>query len=473
MVPQFQITEANTTQIWLNDPYFRIREAALSSCSGSPLSSSLVTHQASVARKWLWVGLVIPFSYSASEGASQAVSSVTPLDLARGGIPFVCILVALMSCRAKRRPFGLAEWCLTGFLVWALASASWSISSHATLLKAMSLASGYVCLLLLVNLYEDVSHAVRGLMVFVHLFLISTAFEALIFTGRAFDSPQNLPRLSSVFPQTSPDVLAMVCLVGLVAVATNTGPVQFRGRWIRILLAGVYLLELYATRARTALVLGGLLLGLGAFAWARRSAIAVPTIAFCAAAVVILLTVGNAEASTYFYRQQNATVFSTLTGRTVEWSEAVTFWKSSPIVGRGYYSGHREGLELSMLLHPGQAEPSNLDETWLETLVDTGVIGCVLLAAFALSGMARLIRTRRLLPPNVRWSVLVLGVLALPIVSFLNPTIQANISPNFVIWGFLLLSLPPRQTRHSMEGDPKWHSISRTSETSPSSFSGK
>jgi O-antigen ligase len=160
--------------------------------------------------------------------------------------------------------------------------------------------------------------------------------------------------------------------------------------------------------------------------------------------LVILVVIGNTEISSYLYRQQSKSVFSTLTGRTNEWSEADTLWKTAPIFGLGYYSGHREGLVEESLLQPGQGVPSNLDETWLETLVDVGVVGCVLLAGFALAGMTRLMRYRRRLPANVRWCALALGILVFPITSFVNPTIQANITPNFVVWGFLLLMFPSK-----------------------------
>ncbi len=408
-----------------------------------------------MARKWLWIGLVAPFSYSASESASQAVSSLNLTELIRGGIPFICILAALGTCRHTRRRFGLAEWCLVGFLVLALASTAWSISANATLLKAISVASGYVCLLLLVRLYEDLSSAVSGLMTFVHVVLILTVVEAILLNHLAFQSAGNLHRLILVFPQTGSDVLATVCLVGLIAVVTNTGPVLLRGPWVRALLVGIYLLELLETRTRTALVLAGLLLFIGAFAWARRSANSVPTIAFCTAVMLVSLLLGGAAASSFFYRQQSTTTLTTLTGRTLYWSEAVTAWQTSPIFGLGYYSGHREGV----LLEPGQTAPSNLDETWLETLVDTGVAGCTLLAAFALAGMTRLIHSRGLLPPNVRWCVFALGALVLPITSFVNPTIQANISPNFLVWGFLLLMFPPSRSL-AARSDPVRRSVS-------------
>jgi O-antigen ligase len=322
----------------------------------------------------------------------------------------------------------------------ALASTAWSIGSHATLLKAIGVASGYLGLLLLVSLYENATSAVTGLMTFVHCVLIATAIEAILLRHRAFGSPE-MPRLSTVFPQIDTDILGTVCLVGLIAVATNTGPVQMRNRWIRVLLAGVYFIELYETRTRTAMVLAGILLCLAAFAWAHRSAIAVPAISLIAAAGVLFFALGGQAVSSYFYRQQTPTALSTLTGRTSEWSYAVTLWKSSPTIGLGYYSGFREGLPSQL----GKNAASNLDETWLETLVDIGVVGCGALVIFAVAGMARLVRYRRLLPSNVRWCVLAVAIVLFPVTSFVNPTIQSNISPNFIIWGFLLLVFPPRQ----------------------------
>ena len=405
-----------------------------------------VSHRAALARRWLFIGAVSPFAYSASLTASQAVSSVNSTQIIRGAVPLVCIIAALITRRPRPKRRGSVELWLAGFLLFALASTTWSVSSHATFLKAASLVSGYICIGLLVRYYDNLEHAMVGLLSFVHLLLLLTAFEALFLHHLAFQAAGSLNRLILVFPQTGSDVLATVCLVGLVGVVTNIGPRIMQGGRARVLLAGVYVTELLATRTRTALVLAGILLLLGAITWSRRSAHALPAVTGGIVVVIITLVLGGTALSAFFYRHETSGALATLTGRTVYWSEAVSAWKTSPLDGLGYYSGHREAV----LTQPGQTTASNLDETWLETLVDTGVIGCTLLAGFALSGTIRLVRWRRCLSERGRWCLYALGVVALPITSFVNPTIQSNISPNFVLWGFLLLAspsvvaLPPR-----------------------------
>ena len=250
--------------------------------------------------------------------------------------------------RPKRR--GSVELWLAGFLLFALASTTWSVSSHATFLKAASLVSGYICIGLLVRYYDNLEHAMVGLLSFVHLLLLLTAFEALFLHHLAFQAAGSLNRLILVFPQTGSDVLATVCLVGLVGVVTNIGPRIMQGGRARVLLAGVYVTELLATRTRTALVLAGILLLLGAITWSRRSAHALPAVTGGIVVVIITLVLGGTALSAFFYRHETSGALATLTGRTVYWSEAVSAWKTSPLDGLGYYSGHREAV----LTQPGQ-----------------------------------------------------------------------------------------------------------------------
>ena len=89
----------------------------------------------------------------------------------------------------------------------------------------------------------------------------------------------------------------------------------------------------------------------------------------------------------FLHRGEAVSTYSTLNGRTVQWSESESAWKTSPIVGLGYYSGHRFGLTL----RPGQGENSNPDDTWLETLVDFGVVGFLLIAGFVLAATVRVV----------------------------------------------------------------------------------
>jgi O-antigen ligase len=81
---------------------------------------------------------------------------------------------------------------------------------------------------------------------------------------------------------------------------------------------------------------------------------------------------------------------------------------------------------------------SNLDNTWLEALVDVGVIGLALLALFLLAGLVRIAQARSL-PSDLQLFALLL-VLYGTVVSFVNPTIQ-SVSAVQVLLGWTMLSV--------------------------------
>jgi O-antigen ligase len=109
-------------------------------------------------------------------------------------------------------------------------------------------------------------------------------------------------------------------------------------------------------------------------------------------------------------------------------------WDQNQTFGLGYYTGHRLGI-------PGlNAEQSNIDNTWLETLVDTGLIGCLPLALFAIGGFVRLVRVRGLRGDVRLWAVAVAAYTLL--ISFVNPTIQSPGAGQVVLLVLLLAGLP-------------------------------
>ena len=110
-------------------------------------------------------------------------------------------------------------------------------------------------------------------------------------------------------------------------------------------------------------------------------------------------------------------------------------WHANKVFGLGYYTGHRLGI-------PGLSQTqSNIDNTWLETMVDVGLLGLVSLASFALSGFVRLVRTRELTGDWRLWAV---GVTVYGLaISFVNPTIQAPGAAQVII-GFLLVIVLPQ-----------------------------
>nr|WP_259376172.1 O-antigen ligase family protein [Rhodococcus koreensis] len=125
----------------------------------------------------------------------------------------------------------------------------------------------------------------------------------------------------------------------------------------------------------------------------------------------------------FVVRGQDAQGLTTLTGRTVVWERVLPLIRTDEWWGLGYYSGHRIGLPMRDSLFRNY---SNLDNTWLESMVGVGIIGTAGLLVFVVFGLARSIRaTKGMGPYRLLATLLVIGVAWLTLI---NPTVQANTS---------------------------------------------
>lgn len=90
------------------------------------------------------------------------------------------------------------------------------------------------------------------------------------------------------------------------------------------------------------------------------------------------------QAQEYILRGQTFEQFSSLTGRTLIWDLAWAKFLDSPIWGWGFYAGHLD-LDVSHII---SKRYSSVDNTYLEILVDLGVVGLVIMIG-ALVAVAR------------------------------------------------------------------------------------
>lgn len=387
-----------------------------------------------VARRLLWAAVFCAFIYSTARTSFEVQSASLGLfDVVRGGGPVLLFLVGCLVAPTRPRRFGGVEFGVTMFLMVAVASSAWSIAPTATLLKTVPLVASYLALLRLVRLYPDVETAIRGLAVMVHALLIWTAAQAIVVPEMVLipDGPYStVLRLNSAAPQMSPNPLALVAVAGILAVVLRVGP-----HWItrslptQVLLVGVYFAELLATRTRTALAVGAVLVVGAALAQVRtRPALVIHSTLAGLAVALWAWTPARVDAVQQFIaRGQDSLAASTLTGRTLFWDIALREWREEPILGLGYYTGHRLGL-------PGLAETqSNIDSTWIELLVDVGLLGTVPLAVAVALGLRCVLRVSAPRPEKVWLAAVTLGGV---LVSFVNPTVQ---SPGV---GMILLAFP-------------------------------
>ena len=163
---------------------------------------------------------------------------------------------------------------------------------------------------------------------------------------------------------------AMLALVGFIRVFLRRE--RYLG-WLILLVLGVTVLLL--AYSRTSLVAFGAVV---AFLGFRHGF----SLAGAAVAVGILCGILFApEVLEYLSRGQDIELFKSMSGRTYIWAVGVEAFLERPWIGHGFYSGHKELDVVSAMAY------SSLDSTYLEALVDVGLLGGLFLFVFIGRGL--------------------------------------------------------------------------------------
>ncbi|WP_433802936.1 O-antigen ligase family protein [Actinomycetospora sp. CA-084318] len=273
-----------------------------------------------------------------------------------------------------------------------------------------------------------------------HIILTATIVGAFIAPSLAFAvaKGEEISRLGSIIPQISANPLAYVALAGLLSIAIRIGPDFVSKRpWLQVVLAFAYVAVLLLTRTRIGVALAVLVILLAVVFGLRHRPL--PSVLFLLASVpfALLILSYTSSVTEYFLRGQDDQSLETLTGRTVIWRVAFQSVSDNPIAGLGYYSGHRLGLTAL----PSAQLQSNLDNTWLELLVDVGIIGTLPVAIFAIIAVARSVQNAGS-PESYRPFAALLVIFGV-LTSFVNPTLQA---PSMTLVLLLVSTLCLRDT---------------------------
>lgn len=217
-----------------------------------------------------------------------------------------------------------------------------------------------------------------------------------------------------------------------------------RRRLTRLVLLPTCVVVLILSRTRSELVI--LLLGaavLAAFS-RRRVSVGLILVAFALPAGLAVSQIDNSQITQFLARGESATQLFTLTGRTISWSAALELWQQRPLTGYGYYAGHRFGIDLG----PGGPDLSTVDNTWIEALLDVGVIGAIPLAVLVVAALIAPVRAeRKPTKAGLMYGLLVVGFAA----SLVNPSIQTT-GYLMVFFGLLVLMPADRVPHASFEG---------------------
>jgi O-antigen ligase len=399
----------------------------------------------------IWVGLVAPAAVIQTNTASQALSNgATPLVLAESAVSVVALVVAVAVLRPGMGRITAPEGWLLVYLTAAFASTAWSIAPAATFLKAAQLAVSYALLAVMVRASRP-SDVLRQLIVACDVVIIAALIGFLVAHSRAYTATNQwnpTRRLHGVFPAVGPDLLGFLAAVSIVAHLSSRLSRDRANAPIRastaILLADV--VTLYLAHTRNALAL--LVVGLAALYWThggRRAQLAARTVMVTLLVVASLLLVGGTIAH-YLSRGQQSSSVSSLTGRTDLWRLAYSDWQAHPATGLGFYAGHRGAL---LPAQATQDTSSNIDNLWLETLVDVGLAGFVpLMLAVITGGRACLRRSS----PDMRALAVALWAMCLGS-SFINPSLQFP-SYSLLVFGTILLLRPDDRLAGADESDP-------------------
>lgn len=403
----------------------------------------------------LWIGAFIPIIASTAKTVSDVTGGLGPLDIVRGVGPVAFYFLALVITPTPKRPrrFGVMEFAALTFLFLAAASSLWSVDMRTTLLKSIPLVFTYLCVMRIGRLYPTPSAALHGVVTVAHLIMLSVMIQWAVIPSQAFaaSSPSDpIRRLGSLYPVVAPNLIGVIALTAIVGILLRVGPKVTRGVLVGPALIGVYLTILIASRSRTITVIALAVILIAALIAMHRTTTSVAV--GLAAIALNLVTLGFALQQSsvlnafydFFLRGQDSRNLSTLTGRTVIWDRALIAWEQNPVVGYGYYAGHRIYLAS---IDPIFNAYSNLDSTWIEMLVNLGYLGTGVLALYAASGFVRVVREPLLSMPERALAVLLVG--ATLIISFFNPALQSP-STTMILFGVVVFSCcSVRQARQS------------------------
>lgn len=271
------------------------------------------------------------------------------------------------------------------YVAWAAISAVYSPDPLLTIWKAFEMGVVVLFGFSLSKMYADADPYVEVLRGALFLIFVVGVFAAvgiamepqLALDINSVDGEYSSDRYSrwGIIPRVNPNTLAqfgaILACVGFVEVLR---PTSLR-RWPGYFLSLLGLFCLLAAHSRTSMV--SLVLGLIVVSYVFKRGMLFPLYALIAGLVGLFSYESIME---FVLRGQSTEQFTSLTGRTHIWEIAWERFLESPIWGGGYYAGHKE-LDLATIFSSGF---STIDNTYLEILVDLGVVGVAFAAWYLL-----------------------------------------------------------------------------------------
>ncbi len=380
-------------------------------------------------------------------GETKAKFTVHSLDLVRmiriGDLVAITCLswVFLAMKRYRLRSSAIVLRCYLIYAIIAMLSASYSVNALLSLWKGFEVFS-VVSVLLVISVFlkklEDIQDLIGGTYLII-LFLVVTAMLGFILAPEialhkhAASSSGGGGELWGVFPLINPNTLTqfsgIIALSGVVAsfhtTRTDHGALVLT---FVLLILGVSVLLL--AHSRTSLI--ALLSCVVLFKSSKTKGLN-----YLLVAIAFVITVGVLENIIKFVlRGQSIELFLSMSGRTYIWERGWDAFMSSPLLGYGYYAGHRQ-LDLTGI---NSDIVSTVDNTYLEVLIDLGVIGLIPIAIAVWVTIRNMISARGInFSNNMRavwrqcWVYIAVLLIFVLVRSLTGPSIQVY-HPNLIIF---------------------------------------
>lgn len=412
------------------------------------LAGSMTRRPTLFARVLLWGGLLFSLGFRGPRRtAVDVVSQPLTLD---NTLPVAVLLVtvagALFLTRVKIFPLNRVERFGGLFVAAAGLSAVWSVAPKYSFLRCGALFIGYVAIMLLRRITRaDGADLLSDLAAATYLLLFTTIAGFFLFHADAMAPIPGavilIQRLKGVYPYIHPNALAYLAALAVVFACGGVGPRPVVSRmWVRTTLVALAIGVILASRTRSALiylVLAGALAVLLNRRLRDRAILMVP--AFLAVVFVVVQLFGGSVLG-FVARDQDTQQFGTLTGRLTEWETAVAVAHARPIEGYGYYAGHRFGPLATV---EGDASATT-DNAWIDVLIDLGIVGFVLMAAFVASGGAELLGNYRRGSPAAVPALIAFSISLAA--SMVNPSLN-EVTYWMLAFVIILIGAPDSRTR--------------------------
>lgn len=362
---------------------------------------------------------------SATEAADGSVSVKNMATMAILGLG--CAAAVLLGTRVRLPTKKGAGW-LIAFLAFSAASAMWSEASLATLLKSAQLIALYACALLAVGLARNGRQLLNAVVHAYWLACASALLGVLLWPARALagdaTNSANSWRLQGLYPSIGANDIGFAAGVALTLMLFGYGFSRSRRSAplaLKVAMLMVPAFCLIASKARTGWIATLIAVILLTWQLSDRRKRGNRLLLAGIFAVILLGIVGADAASDFATRGEvERESLGTMTGRTTLWTTVLRENPGNPLIGNGYYYGHR------LLVDELAGDPnspishSNGDNSWIDTYLDTGIVGLSL----ALATMTFTLRAHIRRPGPSSNVMAALGLFVL-VVSLANPSFHA------------------------------------------------